>query len=83
MEETHVKVKKGIDEYMHINTWKQCIIITGGLIMLFMYKHMWRYFGRKYITDTESVLVIFFGSALLIYTSESAMNSKVVTARIF
>lgn len=75
--------QKGITNDMHINTWKQTIIVTGGVLVMFMYKHAWRYFGRGVITDTESILVVFFGAAVLIYISEIALNSKMVTSPIF
>ena len=75
---------KGITKEVHINTWKQAIIISGGIIIMYLYKHLMRLIkGRECITDAESVIVIFLGSATLIYMSEISMNSKVLTSQIF
>jgi len=75
--------EKGLTQEVHINTWKQAIIISGGIIIMLMYRHFWRHLDRPYITDFENIIVMFLGSALLIYMSETSFNSKIVTAKIF
>jgi hypothetical protein len=73
----------GLTYESHMNILKQNIIIIGGVTMMIIYRHIKRHFGYTYITDFESLLVLFIGSYIIIYTAESAMNSKVVTANLF
>ena len=59
------KNEDGFGKEYHISILKQTLIIIGGLFILFLYKHIFRYFNRPYITDIESIIIIFKGIVLL------------------
>ena len=66
----------------HLHIWMEVIVITGGFILMIIYKHIWEKLGRK-ILDSEMILVTFFGSALILYATYGAFNRKIVTTSIY
>ena len=67
---------------LHEHVWMEVIVITGGFIVMVIYKHIWKRLGRK-IMDSEMILVTFFGSALILYATYAAFNRKLVTTAIY
>ena len=73
--------RKGWKE-AHLHIWMESIIITGGFIIMIIYKHLWKRMGR-HIEDSEMALVTFLGTAVVLYATYGAFNRKIVTTKIY
>lgn len=65
----------------HIHVLMQTIVVTGGFLLMTLYKAVWHKYNRK-IHHWEEALVVFCGSFFMIYLTYLVFNRRIVTAKI-
>jgi len=66
----------------HIHILMQTLVVTGGFLLMTLYKAIWYKYGRK-IKHWEEALITFLGSFFLIYLVYLIFNRRIVTAKIY
>jgi len=59
----------------------QTLVVTGGFLLMTLYKAIWHKYNRK-IHHWEEALVTFCGSFFLIYLVYLIFDRRIVTAKI-
>lgn len=65
----------------HLHIIMQTLVVTGGFLLMTLYKAIWHKYNRK-IHHYEEALIVFFGSFFLIYLVYLIFDRRIVTARI-
>ena len=66
----------------HVHVVMQTLVVTGGFLIMTLYKGIWAKYGRT-IHHWEEGLVTLFGSFFMIYLIYLCFNRRIVTARIW
>lgn len=65
----------------HLHVLMQTLVVTGGFLLMTLYKAIWHKYNRK-ITHLEEAGVTFFSSFFLIYLVYLIFDRRIVTAKI-
>jgi hypothetical protein len=71
--------KRGWD---HVHVVMQTLVVTGGFMIMTLYKALWDKYGRK-IHHWEEALVTLFSSFFMIYLVYLLFNRKILTGKIW
>lgn len=75
----HSCCQKGWD---HVHVVMQTLVVTGGFLIMTLYKAIWAKYGRT-IHHWEEALVTFFSSFFCIYLVYLCFNRKISTSKIW
>ena len=70
-------------EGMHIHVWQEALIIVGGYIVLTLYKSYMRLRRHRNPLVSEKIMVVFLGTAMMIYATSMALNTKLVSVHLY
>lgn len=65
----------------HVHVVMQTLVVTGGFLIMTLYKGIWAKYGRT-IHHWEEALVTLFGSFFMIYLVYLIFNRKILTGKI-
>lgn len=66
----------------HIHVLMQTLVVTGGFLIMTLYKGVWAKYGRT-IHAWEEALVTLFASFFTIYLVYLIFNRKILTGKIW
>ena len=68
---------------LHLHILYETLIITGGYIIMILYKNLWKYLYKRKITDSEKIIVTLLGTLFMLYMISTALNIRIETKSIF